>query len=319
MSQAMLLRYDPRLIEEAVFLALRDRPETREFQEQRERVYDVADPQERERFFGELHRSWFARLGLGKVLGQTLHEQPQICSSIASCFVGCVAQTKKEGAELFVAPDEGLTDTARRIVSILLRPDSLLQPESLLTFLRHELLHVADMLDPTFAYEPTLPKAEGGPTYDSLIINRYRVLWDVTINGRMVRRGWISDCVRDQQLAEFLHAFPMLEEKGEELFTLFFDGEQHPHPELAAFAFDPRAAVGTLHGASTPGTHCPLCRFPTHAFEPDPNNLGQDNLAAINKDFPHWTPALGLCVQCADLYRANQLSLGAAKQLPGWH
>jgi len=318
MSQAMLLRYDPRLIEEAVFLALRERPETREFQEQRERVYEVADPQERERFFGELHRSWFARLGLGKVVEQTLHERPQISSSIASCFVGCVAQAKEERAELFVTPDEQLEGTTHRVVSILLRPESLLQEESLLTFLRHELFHVADMLDPTFAYEPTLPKAEGGPTYDSLIINRYRVLWDVTINGRMVRRGWISDCVRDQQLAEFLQAFPMLEGKGEQLFTLFFDGEQHPHPELAAFAFDPRASVGTLHGASTPGTHCPLCRFPTHVFELQPDDLGQDVLATIRQDFPQWTPSQGLCAQCADLYRANQLSLGAAKQLPGW-
>jgi hypothetical protein len=319
MSEAMRLHYDPRLIEEAVFLALRDRPETREFQEQRERAYEVADPQERERFFGELHRSWFARLGLGKVLEQTLHEQPQISSSIASCFVGCVAQTKIEGAELFVAPDEQLKGTTRRVVSILLRPDSLLQEKSLLIFLRHELFHVADMIDPTFAYEPTLPKAEGGPTYDSLIINRYGVLWDVTINGRMVRRGWISECVREQQLAEFLRAFPMLGEKGDALFSRFFNGEQHPHPELAAFAFDPRAAVGILHGASTPGTHCPLCRFPTHVFELQPDNLGQDVLATIRQDFPQWTPSQGLCAQCADLYRANQLSLEAAKQLPGWH
>ena len=42
MSQAMLLRYDPRLIEEAVFLALRDRPETREFQKQRENRIRIA-------------------------------------------------------------------------------------------------------------------------------------------------------------------------------------------------------------------------------------------------------------------------------------
>ena len=65
MSQAILVRYDPRLIEEAVFLALRDHPETREFQKQREGVYEVADPQERERVFGELNCSWFVQLGLG--------------------------------------------------------------------------------------------------------------------------------------------------------------------------------------------------------------------------------------------------------------
>ncbi len=319
MSQAIPLRYDPRLIEETVFLALRHRLDTKEFQKQRERIYEVADAQERERFFGELNRSWFAQLGLGKIVEQTLREQWQISASVASCFVGCVAQAKEEGAELFVAPDEELEGTTPRIVSILLRPKSLLQPESLLTFLRHELFHVADMLEPTFAYEPTLPKADGGPTYDTLITNRYRVLWDVTINGRMVRRGWISDGVRDEQFAEFVRAFPMLEEHSVALFGRFFDGEHHPHPELAAFAFDPRAVAGTLRGASAPGTHCSLCRFPTHVFEPKPDNLGQEVTAAITRDFPNWHPALGLCAQCADLYRANQLSLTAAKALPGWH
>ena len=227
----------------------------------------MADPQERERVFGELTRSWFAQLGLGKIVEQALHEQSQIASSVASCFVGCVAQAKEEDAELLSLRMRN-SGTARRIVSIRLRPESLLQPESLLTFLRHELFHVADMLDPRFAYEPTLPKAEGGPTYDTLITNRYRAVWDVTINGRMVRRGWISERVRDEQFAEFVRAFPMLERQSVELFSRFFDGEHHPHPELAAFAFDPRAVAGTLHGASAPGTHCPLCRFPTHAFEP---------------------------------------------------
>jgi hypothetical protein len=318
MSQAILLRYDPHLVEETVFLALRQRPETREFQNQRDRVYEVIDADERERCFDALHRSWFARLKLSKVVDQGLQEQPSIASNVESCFVVCAAQAKEEGAELFVAPDEEVEGTARRIVSILLRPESLLQPESLLTFLRHELFHVADMLEPTFAYEPTLPKAEGGPTYDTLITNRYRALWDVTINGRMVRRGWISERVRDEQFAEFVRAFPMLEEKSEELFSSFFNGEQHPHTELAAFAFDPRAVVGTLHGASAPGTHCPLCRFPTQVFEPEPDHLGPAVLATIRQDFPQWLPALGLCAQCADLYRANRLSLAAAQSLPGW-
>jgi len=96
------------------------------------------------------------------------------------------------------------------------------------------------------------------------------------------------------------------------VFSRFFDGERPTHPELASFAFDPRAAI------SSPGTHCPLCRFPTHAFEPEPENLGNEVIEAITRDFPQWAPALGLCVQCADLYRANRLAIAAAKELPGW-
>lgn len=318
MSQPVSLRYEPRLIEEAVFFARKDKREARELQRERDRLYEVTDPEERERLFGELNRSWFIRLGLDNVIEQALQEQPLVQSRVKTCFLVSAAQRKEEGAELFVASDNDLKDTARRTLRILIRPESLLKPHSLRAFLRHELFHIADMLDPVFAYEPALPKAEGGPTYDTLIANRYRVLWDVTINGRMARRGWISESVRDEQRSEFLRAFPMLEAKAEKLFGLFFDGEQHSHSELTAFALDPRAAAGHLRGASTHGMHCPLCRFPTHDFEPEPDHLGDEIIAAIRQDFPRWRPGLGLCAQCADLYRANQLSSGAAKQLPGW-
>ena len=265
-----------------------------------------------------MNKELLVRLGLNKAVEQSLAEQPEISSRSSSCFVGRVAQTKEEGAELFVALDEELDATAGRIVSILLRPESLLQPETLLTFLRHELFHVADMLDPAFAYQPALPKAEGGPTYDTLMTNRYRALWDVTISGRMMRRGWLPATAREQQLGDFLNAFPMLEENHEEVFRPFFDAEQPKHDELVAFAFDPRASSGRQIHKSAAGNHCPLCRFPTHAFEPEPDSLGAAVLEVIAEDFPNWTPSRGLCSQCADLYRGRRTSMDALRLLPGW-
>ena len=175
------------------------------------------------------------------------------------------------------------------------------------------------MLDPTFAYEPTLPKAEGGPTYDTLITNRYRVLWDVTIAGRMLRRGWCAATVRDQDLNNFRHVFPMLNGERKDFFERFFEAAEPRHGELAAFAFDPRAATDSLSNQAVAGTHCSLCRFPTHAFESEPVNLGAEVLAAIKADFPDWTAIKGLCLQCADLYRGRQMSMAALKLLPGWN
>ena len=319
MSQTIVLRYDPRLIEEAVFLALRNHPDGRQYQKEREHVYEIDDAREQDRLFGELNQEWLVRLGLNKAIEQSLAEQPVISSTASSCFVGRVAQAKEEGAELFVGPDEQLDAIACRIVSILLRPESMLQREVLLTLLRHELFHIADMLDPAFAYEPALPKAEGGPTYDTLITNRYRALWDVTINGRMTRRGWLAATAREQQLSDFRNAFPMLEENHEEFFKQFFDAEQPRHAELVAFAFDPRAASGVGIHSSAPGTHCPLCRFPTHAYEPEPEGLDAAVLGAIADDFPNWTPSHGLCLHCADLYRGRQMSMDALRLLPGWN
>jgi hypothetical protein len=318
MIQGMEIRYDPKLVEEAVFHFQRDSYIGRELDERRGLIYEVCEAEERERLFRDLYGSWFARLGLAKPIEEALREQTTIAGLVGSCYIVCATHAKQEGAELFVASNRALAETARRTLRILIRPESLLKPEFAVTFLRHELYHIADMLDPAFAYEPTLPQTDGGPTYDTLIMNRYRVLWDVTINARMMRRGWLPDSVRDHELTSFRQAFPMLGESGEEYFEGFFDGRQPTHSDLAAFALDPRAAAGRLQGRSAVGTHCPLCKFPSHSFEPKPENLDVEVLSAISRDFPNWTPALGLCAQCADLYRASELSIVAARALPGW-
>jgi hypothetical protein len=247
-----------------------------------------------------------------------LQEQPLIGAHVERCFVVGATQAKEEGAELFVTPDDVKSGHERRTLRLLIRPESLLNADELRNFLRHELFHISDMLDPVFAYEPTLPKAEGGPTYDTLITNRYRVLWDVTIAGRMLRRGWCAATVREQQLNDFHHAFRMLDKDCEEHFNRFFDAAEPSHKELAAFACEPRAATDGVSNQAVAGTHCSLCRFPTHAFESEPASLGAEVLAAIKEDFPNWTAAKGLCGQCADLYRGRQMSMDALKLLPGW-
>ena len=318
MTRALVIHYDPKLVEEAVFHAQRDSYVATDIDDGRRRIYGVSDPEERERLFQQLYREWFARLRLGEIIETTVHEHALISALVDDCYVVSATLVKQEGAELFVAPDAAAEKKQRHTLRILIRPESLLEPESAIPFLRHELYHIADMLDPAFAYEPALPRTSGGPTYDTLITNRYRVLWDVTISGRMMHRGWLPQTIRDRQLKEFHQAFPMLEEASEKCFARFFDGDHPRHAEMAAFALDPRAASGLLSERNAAGTHCPLCRFPSHSFEREPEKLDVDVLAAITRDFPGWTPALGLCLQCADLYRASRLSMAAAKALPGW-
>ena len=286
---------------------------------QRDRIYDVAKPEARDELFRELYRTWFHRLGLGEPIHRALREQALVTTRVNNCYVLCATHAKQEGAELFVATDPVSREIQQRNLRILIRPATLLRTEAVMEFLRHELFHIADMLDPAFAYEPTLPKAEGGPTYDTLITNRYRVLWDVTIAGRMLRRGWCAGTVRDQELNNFRHAFPMLDGQYEELFERFFDAaSSRAMRNSPRSPSTPRAATDNLSNQGVAGTHCSLCRFPTHAFASEPAHLGAEVLAAINEDFPDWTPAKGLCVQCADLYRGRQMSLEALRLLPGY-
>lgn len=308
------VHYDPRLIEEAVFLAVNRRPEEKRFHGERSPLYGIANAEEREQAFQNFHRAWFFRLGLSEQIEQALAEQPLLSSSVKSCLVARAPGKREEGAELFVNPDQGLNEKERRTVSIFLRPESFLSPLALLTFLRHELLHIADMLDPNFGYEPALPPAEGGPTHDRLLKDRYRVLWDATIDGRMVRRGWAPGSLRAERLSEFGLAFPMFGEESKNLFSRFFDREARTHAELVAFVLDPKSFDEALK-APQAGGRCPLCAFPTYAF--DPEALSPEVTAQIAQDFPRWLPSHGLCRQCADLYRARGLSAPAATCLPG--
>lgn len=311
-----LLRYESGLVEEAVFLAVGAHPAARRFDRERNRVYKLRDIEERDRAFQELHGKWFSELGLSDPIDRAVSEQPLLCSSVKGCLVARAPGKREEGAELFVSPEERLGEKERRTVSIFLRPESLLDPSALLAFLRHELMHIGDMLDQAFGYERELPPAEGGPTHDRLLRERYRVLWDATIDGRMVRRGWASEQLRAERFGEFCQTFRMFGEESETLFSRFFDQEPHTHGELVAFVLDPRGVI-EIPEAPHPGGRCPLCKFPTYTFEPDPERLSPETLDQITHDFPRWRPSQGLCRQCADLYRAHRMSMLAAMLLPG--
>ena len=311
------VRYEPRFVEDGVFLAVRGHAEEKRYHRERSRLYGIGDPDKRERAFQDLNAGWFARLGLADPIEKAIGEQPLVLSGAGHCQVARAAGKKEEGAELFVTPEAAGGKETKPSACILLEPASLLDAASLLTFLRHEMLHIADMIDPGFGYEPALPPAEGGPTHDALLKNRYCVLWDTTIDGRMTRRGWAEPALRADRLNDFAREFPMLGERTENLFGRFFDRESHTHAELVAFARDPRNRARDSAATVSPGSRCSLCGFPTFDFEPAPERLPEPMIARITADFPQWRPERGLCGQCAELYRVREISLRAARELPG--
>lgn len=312
MNSKIPISYDSRLIEEAVFLALHRHRDEERYHAERSRIYEIGDPQRREEGFRELNLRWFERLGLGDPVGSALAEAPGLVTGVRQCVVVAAPTRHDEGAELFVDSEPAASDSCRRTVRILVRADSLLDPVLLQRFLRHEFLHISDMLDPEFGYEPALPESSGGPTHRRVLTERYRVLWDAFVDGRMARRGWSPPSVREERWREFKRVFPMLGEKAAPEFSRFFDEQGRTHRELVALAVDPGAGRG-FHA----GNRCPLCGFVTHAFADEPAGLPAGIIAAIVTDFPAWQPSEGLCLQCADLYSAREISLRAAGLLPG--
>jgi hypothetical protein len=113
----------------------------------------------------------------------------------------------------------------------------------------------------------------------------------------------------------------MLGTAAESTFARFFDGPACSHADLVAFATNPGHLSPSLGprppaAAPHPGERCPLCRFPTHTFDPDPAVFPNDLVALIQHDFPAWHPAHSLCLQCADLYRSRFLSPSFAPSGP---
>ncbi|MBI1815171.1 MAG: hypothetical protein HYR72_09350 [Deltaproteobacteria bacterium] len=306
---------EPSLIEEAVLRRIAGHSAERPFRRERDRLYLITNEAKREQTFQQFHQRWFAQLELGGPIDAALGELPILAQTCVRCFVTRAALPSDEGADLLVASDGSICE---RTVLIRLRVVSFDDPVALLTLLRFELLHVADMADAAFGYEPTLPSVDGGPSYERLLRDRYRALWNVSIAGRLHRRGVASPDAKAVAHRGFVAAFPGLgDAEADETFEHFFDSTTCSHADLVAFALTPHAR-GAARGLVA-GGRCPLCRFSTYTPEPAPEDLPNEVVACIAQDFADWQPTDGLCRQCADLYRARPMSIAAAERLPNAH
>lgn len=195
------MEFDPRLIEQALFVAGRTDPLLEHAIHGRtDRLFDIDDPGEREAAFRMVYADLFERAGFGSRLHRLIDEQPLIVRGVERCVVREAISVRRERAELFVkAADDGSTHTAHRAVAragdtaprrtllIQLRAESLVHLDESAAWLRRELLHVADMLDPRFGYDPQ--SLVGDSPQQNLIRDRYRVLWDCYVEVRLSRRG----------------------------------------------------------------------------------------------------------------------------------
>ena len=301
------LEFDPRLMESAVMLRIVGHPLEAEFHQERDRAYEVTEEEERDQKFNQLHRQWFLRLDLGRSVGGALDDYSVLMRDTSSCRVMLAVFAKEEGADLYGA--------FPRTIVLKLRPASLLEESTLLTFLRHEFMHLTDMLDPCFAYQPELPKSEAGPTYDNLLRERYRVLWDTWIDGRLHSQGRAPAGVKQERRAEFKSTFPMLGESWEGKFSQWFDWPVHRHQDLVAFALHPESGEAQPASQQVQTGRCPLCRFPSFDFA-EGRNLSSQTVEEIVLDFPDWSVDQGLCRQCSDLYETRPMSRLAEAKLP---
>ncbi|MBI4161766.1 MAG: hypothetical protein HY509_04890, partial [Acidobacteria bacterium] len=301
------IEIEPRLAEEAVLRALAGGIAGIRYRGERDRLYRLDDPEAREAAFRRLDLRWFAGLRLDAPIRTALEERPLVAGMVQDFRFECAPRRRDEAAELFVGGGGPGEETVRRVVVRVL-PETAADPGRFLPFLRHEFLHIHDMVDPAFGYEPALPAGAGGPVHARLARDRYRVVWDATIDGRLAAAGLLPPEVRKARREEFLAAFPTLGEAAERTFTALFED---PHPRHATLVRLALLARGEASGC------CPLCRLPAPDLVREPARVPAHLVALVRTDFPDWDPGEGLCPQCAELYRARPLSALAAGRLPG--
>lgn len=303
----MNLRYDDDFIEASVFIATSGkRPgvaplQIRRFHGARERCYNILDPDERNAAFFRLHLDWFREWGLEKLLLGLLDEYPLLPPSLNTLAFRKVRSRKDEAAELYISAESGRSGV------VAMRPERFERDDAVFHLLRHEFTHLSDMVNPAFAYAPEIRARGMSPSQQRIVRERYRLLWDISIDGRL---GRYVEGQRHRAL--FDSAFPFWPEaRRHEIYMHLWTTRCPRHEELMDLASDPRDLSHA--DRPLPGGACPLCGFPTFEWA-KMTALDCATLARIEREFPGWSSTQGACNRCAEIYATTGRYIDAIPQ-----
>ena len=219
----------------------------------------------------------------------------------AKCFFASTHSGENEGMQL--SEDSSSLGVKIKIATLL---DS----ELCAYFLRHELTHITDILDSTFAYDTSCPLSEISQSEESLFRDRFRTLWDLSVDGRLERKGVLPVDIREKRTAEFRALFQTLDDKtAEKVFLALWNGTRPSNEEFRRMVKGVASLCSTLKIPSVifdddgsnfayHGSPCSLCLFPTHEWAEKTDKL----CIEVKKEFPEWDFSQGICSQCANRY-----------------
>lgn len=303
-APAMGVKYHHRLVEKVLFAEIHNRARRREhalrdrYQELCEPLYALA-PEERDGDFHAVNLLLFRECGLQHAFEEILRElvPPE------TVYDTLVLDTEgEEDADL-------VGDGERLRLMVRLRAESLLDAPRLRALLTHELAHVADMLDAEFGYDRSPLAAT--PIEESIVRERYRALWDIAIDSRLIEQGKPTVGTKTLRQREFSALYRKFgPQECAAVFEHLWSRERLTHAQLREYARDPRlllraAGIKAGHNAILPGLRCPVCGFPTYHWAPEPGRIGAAIIEHIRRDVPDWMPEQGLCERCLESWRCR--------------
>jgi hypothetical protein len=300
----MQLQYDEDFVESAVLLCAAGQGpqpaglQVARYHRERERLYSLLDPDDRNTAFFKLNLEWFREWGLEERLVRLVGEYPLLRDKLALLIFRKARRKQDEGAELYV------NSAACRNGVLALNVQRFTEaPARMTAFVRHELLHLHDMVNPEFGYLPELSVEVRLPQQQRLALERYRLLWALVIDGRLSGEGKVPLLDGAQRWIEFDQAFAFwAEPKRRQMFESLWNDPFPSHPVLSAIVSDPRELQSA--SAPGPGAPCPLCGFPTFNWAP-PTAL-EKAATAIKVEFHGWSMAQGACGRCCQIFNLAQ-------------
>lgn len=304
----MELVLHPGLVERTVFeAARRDDTLRAHYERQFAQCYGHASSAQRERAFAELHRRWFTELGLDQLLVGFVRGFPHVHEQVCRLVVARAPAPRAQTSELYGAP-------GRFTIVLTIAPTLMLDRSAFDYWAGHELLRIDDMLNPAFGHRPGEQPVGHTSAAQALMTDRFALLWAISIDARLERRGVLPRTVRQVRTGELARAFA-LNDSGAistALDDLWHDwaGSPPTHSQLIDLArtgltvSDQSAVQSSVVARPPAGALCPLCRFPTFDWaDSTPELEGLNGVICV--DFPNWSPHEPICSRCAEVYRAG--------------
>jgi len=325
----MEIRFQPALLQEVIdsFIEKTEREGDptyyKEFHELADPIYEKFSLDDREPEFKKLYQYLFGIWGFSDIVRDAFNEFPALKEKIGIVLVKGVLKEDQEGVDILRKWGSVERELAKEFedkglkgVGIKLIPRRFYDP-ALTRYCRHELTHISDMLDSAFNYDPDT-KVGQNPGEETLILHRYRVLWCLNIDSRLVRTGKEQMLSKEDRFKEFRSWYRKIPPgQLKSVFEGLWQAEALTHSELVEMASDTLRVMDRaveIEGGEVPETQnkvmlmpgfpCPLCRFPTYSWVEDlENKLEKYVLDFIRDNHPGWDTEFGACDRCVEVYK----------------
>jgi len=256
----MKFEYDPQLVEQATFLAARGNPGHEcAMHELLDPLYRIGDAELRQRAFREAYGELFRRFKLDRIVPVYARTFPLLSGRLGRCIVREAERRRAQSADLYREKSQHCETCGERVLIIALCPECLLDQVRLRPWLNRQLRHIEDMVDERFAYECELPA--GTAVQQNLMRDRYAVLWDIFVEGRLIRSGVLGSNGVGGLWQSFSTAFTCDgRAPSNDVFERLLAAENLTHTQLMSWAREPchllEEGEGGGHGGSESAAAC---------------------------------------------------------------